>query len=54
MQLHSVIWEGGEISISDYVLVATGAALLTAVYSHKEGLKMVDGLPEGCGTCPVR
>jgi len=29
------------------VSVAPGTVLLTAVYSHTEGLRMVDGLPEG-------
>jgi len=47
MQPHSVIWGGGEIVIGDYVSVAPGTVLLTAVYSHTEGLRMVDGLPEG-------
>jgi len=44
---HVTIWGGGEIVIGDYVSVAVGTALLTAVYSHKEGLRMVDGLSEG-------
>jgi galactoside O-acetyltransferase len=47
MQPHSVIWGGGETIIGDRVSVAPGTVLLSAVYSHKEGLKMVDGLPEG-------
>ena len=47
IQPHVTIWGGGEIVIGDYVSVAVGTALLTAVYSHKEGLRMVDGLPEG-------
>jgi galactoside O-acetyltransferase len=47
MQPHVVIWGGGETIIGDYVSVAVGAVLLSAVYSHKEGLRMVDGLPEG-------
>ncbi len=47
MQPHVVIWGGGETIIGDYVSVAVGTVLLTAVYSHKEGLRMVDGLPEG-------
>jgi galactoside O-acetyltransferase len=47
IQPHVTIWGGGEIVIGDYVSVAVGAVLLTAVYSHKEGLRMVDGLPEG-------
>jgi galactoside O-acetyltransferase len=47
IQPHVTIWGGGEVVIGDYVSVAVGAVLLTAVYSHKEGLRMVDGLPEG-------
>lgn len=47
MQPHVVVWGGGELEISDYVSVGPGTVLLTAVYSHKDGLKMVDGLPEG-------
>jgi galactoside O-acetyltransferase len=46
-QVHSVIWGGGECVIGDYVSIGLGSILLTAVYSHKEGLRMVDGLPEG-------
>jgi len=46
MQPHSVVWGGGELAIGDYVSVAPGTVLLTAVYTHKEGLRMVDGLPE--------
>jgi len=47
IQPHVTIWGGGEIVIGDYVSVAVGTVLLTAVYSHKEGLRMVDHLPEG-------
>ena len=47
IQPHVTIWGGGEIVIGDYVSVAVGAVLLTAVYSHNEGLRMVDGLSEG-------
>lgn len=47
MQPHVVVWGGGSLIIGDYVSVAVGTVLLTAVYSHKEGLRMVDGLPEG-------
>lgn len=47
MQPHSVIWGGGETIIGDYVSVAPGTVLLSAVYSHKEGLRMVDGLLDG-------
>jgi galactoside O-acetyltransferase len=47
IQVHSVIWGGGETIIGDYVTVGVGSVLLSAVYSHKEGLRMVDHLPEG-------
>ncbi len=47
MQPHVVIWGGGETIIGDYVSVAVGTVILSAVYSHTEGLRMVDGLPEG-------
>jgi galactoside O-acetyltransferase len=47
LQPHVAIWGGGETIIGDYVSVAVGSVLLSAVYSHKEGLRMVDGLPEG-------
>ena len=45
MQPHVVVWGGGELVIEDYVSVGPGSVLLTAVYSHKEGLRMVDGVP---------
>ena len=47
MQPHAVIWGGGAIVIGDRVSVGPGTVLLTGVYGYKEGLKMVDGLPEG-------
>lgn len=47
MQPHSVIWGGGETIIGDRVSVGPGTVLLSAVYSHAKGLKMVDGLPDG-------
>lgn len=47
LQPHVTIWGGGETIIGDYVSVAVGAVLLSAVYSHKEGLRMVDHVPEG-------
>lgn len=46
IQPHVVVWGGGELVIGDYVSVAPGTVLLTAVYAHKEGLRMVDGLPD--------
>ena len=47
MQPHAVIWGGGETIIGDRVSVGPGTVLLSAVYSHAPGLKMVDGMPEG-------
>ena len=41
------IWGGGAIIIGNYVSIGLGSVLLTATYSHKEGLRMVDGLEEG-------
>src|ERR1035437_8095398 len=42
-----VVWGGGQLQIGDRVSVGPGSVLLTAVYSHGEGLRMVDGLGEG-------
>ena len=47
IQPHVVVWGGGTLVIRDRVSVGPGCVLLTAVYSHAEGLKMVDGLGEG-------
>jgi galactoside O-acetyltransferase len=47
VQPHVVIWGGGETIIGDRVSVGPGTVLLSAVYSHAPGLKMVDGLSEG-------
>lgn len=47
IQPHVVVWGGGTLEIGDRVSVGPGSVLLTAVYSHDEGLKMVDGLGEG-------
>lgn len=47
MQPHTVIWGGGETIIGNRVSIGPGSVLLSAVYSHAEGLKMVDGLEEG-------
>jgi len=47
MQVHSIIWGGGETIIGDYVSIGLNTVLLSALYSHKEGLRMVDHLPEG-------
>jgi galactoside O-acetyltransferase len=47
LQVHSAIWGGGVLEVGDYVSIGLGSILLTATYSHKEGLRMVDGLPEG-------
>ena len=46
MQPHVTIWGGGEIVIGDYVSVGVSTVLLTAGYSYKEGLRMVDGRPD--------
>ncbi len=47
IQPHVVIWGGGETIIGNRVSVGPGSVILSAVYSHAKGLKMVDGLPEG-------
>ena len=47
IQPHVVVWGGGLLEIGDRVSVGPGSVLLTAVYSHEQGLKMVDGLGEG-------
>jgi acetyltransferase-like isoleucine patch superfamily enzyme len=47
IQPHVVVWGGGKLEIGDRVSVGPGSVLLTAVYSHGEGLRMVDGLGEG-------
>lgn len=47
IQPHVVVWGGGSLEIGDRVSVGPGTVLLTAVYSHAEGMKMVDGLGEG-------
>jgi dTDP-4-amino-4,6-dideoxy-D-glucose acyltransferase len=47
LQPHTVIWGGGTTIIGDRVSVGPGTVLLSAVYSHAKGLKMVDGLPDG-------
>lgn len=44
IQPHTVIWGGGETIIGNRVSVGPGTVLLSAVYSHGEGLTMVDGL----------
>ena len=38
---------GGNLVVGDRVSLGPGSVLLTAVYAHMEGLKMVDGLGEG-------
>jgi dTDP-4-amino-4,6-dideoxy-D-glucose acyltransferase len=47
LQPSSVIWGGGTTVIGHRVSVGPGTVLLSAVYSHEKGLKMVDGLPDG-------
>jgi dTDP-4-amino-4,6-dideoxy-D-glucose acyltransferase len=46
IQPHVTFWGGGETFIGDRVSVGPGTVLLSAVYSHDDGLMMVDGLPE--------
>ena len=46
LQPGSVIWGGGTTIIGHRVSVGPGTVLLSAVYSHEKGLKMVDGLGE--------
>jgi galactoside O-acetyltransferase len=47
IQPHVVVWGGGTLEIGDRVSVGPGSVLLTAVYSHAPGLRMVDGLGDG-------
>jgi dTDP-4-amino-4,6-dideoxy-D-glucose acyltransferase len=47
IQPHVVVWGGGVLEMHDRISVGPGSVILTAVYSHEEGLKMVDGLGEG-------
>jgi len=47
IQPHVVVWGGGTLEIGDRVSVGPSSVLLTAVYLHQDGLRMVDGLPEG-------
>jgi dTDP-4-amino-4,6-dideoxy-D-glucose acyltransferase len=47
IQPHVVVWGGGTLEIGDRVSVGPGSVLLTAVYSHEKGMRMVDGLGEG-------
>lgn len=47
IQPHVVVWGGGKLEVGDRVSIGPGSVLLTAVYSHEEGLKMVDGLGDG-------
>lgn len=47
VQPHVVVWGGGQLTVGDRVSIGPGSVLLTAVYTHEGGLKMVDGLGEG-------
>jgi dTDP-4-amino-4,6-dideoxy-D-glucose acyltransferase len=47
IQPHVVVWGGGTLEIGDRVSVGPSSVLLTAVYLHEGGLRMVDGLREG-------
>jgi dTDP-4-amino-4,6-dideoxy-D-glucose acyltransferase len=46
IQPHVTVWGGGSLEVGDRVSPGLSSVLLTAVYSHSAGLKMVDGLPE--------
>lgn len=46
IQVRVSIWGGGITIIGDYVSVGLGSVLLSAVYDHKSGRRMVDHLPE--------
>jgi dTDP-4-amino-4,6-dideoxy-D-glucose acyltransferase len=47
VQPHVVVWGGGTLDVGDRVSIGPGSVLLTAVYSHEPGMRMVDGLGEG-------
>lgn len=47
IQPHVTVWGGGSLEVGDRVSIGPGTVLLTAVYSHEEGLRMVDGLEDG-------
>jgi dTDP-4-amino-4,6-dideoxy-D-glucose acyltransferase len=47
VQPHVAVWGGGSLELGDRVSVGPGSVLLTATYSHEEGLRMVDGMPDG-------
>jgi len=47
VQPHTTIWGGGLTIIGDRVSTGPGTVFLSATYSHAEGLKMVDGMPDG-------
>jgi galactoside O-acetyltransferase len=47
VQPHVTVWGGGALEVGDRVSIGLGSVLLTAVYTHADGLKMVDGLGEG-------
>ena len=47
VQPHVTVWGGGALEVGDRVSIGLNSVLLTAVYTHGDGLKMVDGLEEG-------
>jgi len=47
IQPHTVVWGGGLTIIGDRVSTGPGTVFLSATYAHADGLRMVDGLPEG-------
>ncbi|AEV70946.1 acetyltransferase (isoleucine patch superfamily) [Mycolicibacterium rhodesiae NBB3] len=46
VQPHVTVWGGGALEVGDRVSIGLNSVLLTAVYTHADGLKMVDGLEE--------
>ena len=47
MTWHTLIEGGGETIIGDRVLIAPGTKIITGLYDYKDGMRMVDHLPEG-------
>ena len=47
MTWHALIEGDGEAIIGDRVLIGPGTKLITGLYDYKDGLRMVDHLPDG-------
>ena len=47
MTWHTLIEGDGETIIGDRVLIAPGTKIITGLYNYKDGLRMIDNLPEG-------